>query len=62
MKLIAITAKEAREINLRTGMETEENDGHRTFWVTNEERTATWLYDSKKERDEAIERHNNALL
>ena len=62
IKLIAITAKEARDINLRNGMETEENDGHRTFWATNEERTDTWLYDSKKERDEAIERNNCTLL
>jgi hypothetical protein len=60
MKLIAITAKEAKEINLRKGMETEENDGRRTFWATNEERTETWIYDSKKERDEAIERNNKA--
>ena len=58
MKLIAITAKEAKRINIRNGMETWEEDGQRTFWATDEERSETWMFDSKKERDEAIERNN----
>lgn len=58
MKLIVISAKEAREINLRNGMSTEECDGHRTFWATNEDRSETWIYESKRERDEDIARNN----
>lgn len=58
MKLIAITAKQAKEINLKNGMETWEGDGQRTFWATDEEKTETWVYDSKKERDEAVKRNN----
>lgn len=47
----AITAKQAYAINKRNGMETEENDGRKTYWATNESETETYSFESKIERD-----------
>lgn len=51
-----ITAKEAYklmdELGLGYGM-----DG-RTYYATNEEHTEVWEFDTKRERDEFIRRHN----
>ena len=53
----AITAREAKRIGEKTGFPPTEGDG-RTYYATNEEETELWEYDSKKERDEHVEKHN----
>ena len=45
----AITAKEARKINERLGLEWD--DEQRTFWAYDEESYEIYDFDSKKERD-----------
>lgn len=55
----AITAKQARKINDRNGMETEENDGRKTYWATNESETETYSFESKAERDLFVGGRNN---
>lgn len=59
-KMKAITAKQAEAINRRNGMETWEGDGHKTFWATDDEERETWLFDSKSERDEFVQRNNRS--
>ena len=54
----AITVKKADEINRKNGMETWAEDGCRTFWATNENESETWAFDSKKERDQFVAKHN----
>ena len=54
----AITAKQAKVINRRNGMETLEGDGITTYWATDDDESATWFFDSKKERDEFVQRNN----
>lgn len=58
MKFKAITAKEARAINLKNGMETCENDGRATFWATLEDETETFDFNSKAERDDFVKMAN----
>ena len=53
----AITAKQAEVINRRNGLETLWGDGQ-TYWATDDEESATWDFDSKKERDEFVRRNN----
>lgn len=53
-----ITAKKAREINTRTGMETWEEDGGKTYWAADEAETGTYFFDTLKERNEFVARHN----
>lgn len=53
--LKAITRKQAIEIGNRTGYPVTEGDG-RTFYATNESESGVWEFDSKKDRDKAIER------
>lgn len=55
MKAKKLTAKEAMKLMDKLGLDYG-NDG-RTFYATNEEETAVWEFDSKKERDEFLERH-----
>lgn len=49
-KLIAITAKQARELCDKLGLCFPEGDG-KTFFATNKERTEVYEYESKKDRD-----------
>ena len=56
MKVKKITAKEAYKIMDRLGLDYG-SDG-RTYYLTNEEETGVWEFDSKAERDEAL-RNNN---
>ena len=55
----AITAKQAKIINIRNGMGTEDMDGCRTYWATDDEELETWIFDNKKERDEYVRRNNH---
>lgn len=55
----AITAKQSKVINRRNGMDTLDGDGI-TYWATNDDESATWAFDSKKERDEFVQRNNRA--
>lgn len=59
MKVKKITAKEARAINRRLGMETWEDDGASTFWATDENESGCWVFDTKAERDEFVNRCNS---
>ena len=54
MKYRAITRKEAERILRKNGYAISESDG-RTFYLTNEDESEVWEYDSKKKRDEAVE-------
>lgn len=54
----AISAKKAKEISDRTGMALCGADDGKTFYATNEEEDGVWLFDTKKERDAFIARHN----
>lgn len=54
----AITRKQAQKIGERSGYPITENDG-RTFYATDEKESEVWEYDSKKERDEAVERNKD---
>ena len=47
--------RQALQLNKRLGLETWENDGERLFWATNNDETATWCFDSKKDRDEFVQ-------
>lgn len=49
----AITRKEAERISRKLGLSISENDG-RTYFLTNENESEVWEYDSKKKRDEAV--------
>lgn len=58
MKVKKITAAQARKINLRNGMETWDGDDRKTFLATDEAEDGAWMFYSKKERDEFVEREN----
>ena len=58
IKVKAITARKAQEISNKTGMALcGEMDG-RTFYATDENETEVWLFDSKKERDNFVQKNN----
>lgn len=50
MKKIKLTAKEAKKLAQELGLEI--GDDGTTFYATNEEKTEIWEFDTKKERDE----------
>ena len=52
MKLIKISAKEAKKLMTKLGLGWG-GDG-RTFYATNEERTEVWEFDSRAEREHYI--------
>ena len=54
MKVKKITAKKAEKILDRLGLCY--GDDGRTFYLTNEDETAVWEFDTLKERNEAYER------
>lgn len=54
MKQIALTAKEAYKLAEELGLCI--SDDGKTFYTTNEARTELWEYESKKERDAAVNR------
>lgn len=56
MRMKKIDAKYAEKLTLRLG-HCFGGDGI-TFYATNEEETDVWEFDTKKERDAFIERHN----
>lgn len=52
-----VSAKKAYEINKRNGMETEEDDNRKTYWLSNEDETETYgPFYSIKERDRFLEK------
>lgn len=53
-----ITAKQAKVINERLGLETWECDGQKTYWACNEEETSIYAFDSIAERKEFLEMVN----
>lgn len=57
MKLRAVTVKEAYKIAYKLGVSITEGDG-RTFYATDEKETGIWEFDSKYDRDKAIERNS----
>lgn len=50
MKKIKLTAKEAKRLAEELGLDID--DGGTTFYATNEEKTEIWDFDTKKEREE----------
>ena len=54
MKQIALTAKEAYKLAQELGVSI--SDDGKTFYTTNEKRSELWEYDTKKERDDAVNR------
>jgi len=56
----AITPKEAIEINKRNGMEWENEDGHKTFYATDDEETGVWDFESKSKRDAFVKKVNGS--
>lgn len=54
MKRIKISAKEAIRIERSFGRDLCGEDDGRTFYATDEDRTGVWCFDTKKERDEFI--------
>ena len=53
-----ITAKQAKVINERLGLETFENDGQKTYWAVDEDETEIYMFDSIAERKEFLEMVN----
>ena len=53
MKLVKITAKEAIKLMKELGLDWG-GDG-RTYYATNEEKTAVWEFDTKADRDRHCE-------
>jgi len=53
VRLKKINAKEAKRLTEKLGLCW--GDGSRTFYATNEEETEVWEFDSKAERDAAVE-------
>ena len=53
MKLKAISARKAKEITFKLGL-CWTGDGVKTFYATNEEESEIWEFDTKVERDRAI--------
>ena len=51
-----VTAREAKQINERLGLSWD--DGQTTFWAYDEDHDEIYDFDSKKERDEFVERIN----
>ena len=58
MKYKKITAKQAKVINERLGLETFENDGQKTYWAVDENETEIYMFDSIDERTEFLEMVN----
>lgn len=54
----AITAKEAIRIGEKTGYPPTEGDG-RTYYATDRDETELWEFDTKRERDEFVQRALN---
>ena len=54
MKIHAITAKQAEKLTRKLGL-CFGGDG-RTYYATNDEESEIWEFDSKKDRDAAVER------
>ena len=55
MKYKAITRKEAEKICRKNGVSISESDG-RTFFLTNEDESEVWEFNSKAKRDAAVTR------
>ena len=53
-----ITAKEAKRINEKLGLETWEEDGQKTYWAVDEDETEIYMFDSIAERKEFLEMVN----
>ena len=53
-----ITAKEAKRINEKLGLETWEEDGQKTYWAVDEEETEIYMFDSIAEIKEFLEMVN----
>ena len=58
MKVKAITAREARKINLANGMSVCDDDV-KTYWAATEDETETIDFETKEERDEFVKRNNS---
>ena len=58
MKYKKITAKQAKVINERLGLETFENDGQKNYWAVDENETEIYMFDSIDERTEFLEMVN----
>ena len=53
-----ITAKEAKRINEKLGLETWEEDGQKTYWAVDEDETEIYMFDSIAERKAFLEMVN----
>ena len=56
MTVRIITAKEARKLLNKLGLEV--NDDVRTYYATNENDDGVWKFDSKAKRDEFVRKAN----
>lgn len=54
MKLIPITAKEAKRLTRKLGLCWGGEQDGKTFYATNEAQSEVWEYDTKAERDRAV--------
>lgn len=58
MKMKKITAREAARINRKNGIEQWNEDGQKTYWASPIDESGTYFFDSARERNEFVERHN----